>query len=530
MGEPHRGRCVPASPDHGFNTISGTRFDSSALANPTAAWQRTNTQHAPGVFEPTPGHYVMYYDAQTVAGHGGHYCLSVATATSPTGPFVDHSTSPWLCRDADCGTIDPSPTMMNGQNWLYFKSYDDVCSTTQSSIIWAVQLSANGLGTVSSPAPILEQQNLSSVYETVENPQMVQADGAYMLIYSRGQWNSSSYRTGYALCSSPIGTCTERGTLLTSYGEVLGPGGATIFTDSSSRPWLAFQAWNGAPGCTGYNGTSCARKLFVAALQLKATPTQVPCHTVAPVNGYRFVAADGGLFTFGNEQFCGSTGSIWLGGRIVGMAATKNKGGYWLAASDGEVCAFGNANFHGCTDPMVLHRPIVGIAATPSGKGYWLVASDGGIFAFGDAKFHGSMGGVALNRPIVGMAATPTGNGYWFVASDGGIFSFGDAKFHGSMGGSHLNQPIVGMAATPTGNGYWFVASDGGIFSFGDAKFHGSMGGSHLNQPIVGMAATPSGKGYWFVASDGGIFSFGDARFHGSTGSQKLNQPIVGMS
>jgi Ice-binding-like len=163
--------------------------------------------------------------------------------------------------------------------------------------------------------------------------------------------------------------------------------------------------------------------------------------------------------------------------------------GYWLVASDGGIFSFGDASFHGSTGAMTLNRPIVGMAATPSGNGYWLVASDGGIFSFGDASFHGSTGAMTLNRPIVGMAATPSGNGYWLVASDGGIFSFGDASFHGSTGAMALNRPIVGMAATQSGNGYWLVASDGGIFSFGDASFHGSTGSITLNQPIVGAAA-----------------------------------------
>ena len=157
--------------------------------------------------------------------------------------------------------------------------------------------------------------------------------------------------------------------------------------------------------------------------------------------------------------------------RVVGMAATPDGKGYWLVASDGGIFTFGDASFFGSTGAATLNKPIVGMAATPDGKGYWLVASDGGIFTFGDAGFFGSTGALTLNKPIVGMAATPDGKGYWLVASDGGIFTFGDAGFFGSTGGIALNKPIVGMAATPDGKGYWLVASDGGIFTFGDAQF-----------------------------------------------------------
>ena len=100
---------------------------------------------------------------------------------------------------------------------------------------------------------------------------------------------------------------------------------------------------------------------------------------------------------------------------VVGMAATPDGKGYWLAASDGGIFSFGDAQFYGSTGSISLNRPVVGMAATPDGKGYWLVASDGGIFSFGDAQFFGSGGGTRLAAPAVGMAAAPNGAGYWLV-------------------------------------------------------------------------------------------------------------------
>jgi subtilase family serine protease len=136
---------------------------------------------------------------------------------------------------------------------------------------------------------------------------------------------------------------------------------------------------------------------------------------------------------------------------IVGMAPTPDGHGYWLVASDGGIFTYGDAQFYGSTGSITLNRPIVGMAAGPGGNGYWLVASDGGLFTYGSATFYGSMGGIPLNQPVVGMAGTPDGGGYWEVAADGGIFTFGDAQFHGSTGSIHLNKPIVGMsAAQPT--------------------------------------------------------------------------------
>jgi outer membrane protein assembly factor BamB len=267
---------------------------------------------------------------------------------------------------------------------------------------------------------------------------------------------------------------------------------------------------------------------FSGSAGLPVPPSPPP--PAPPNSSYWLVASDGGIFSFGNAPFYGSTGGIVLNKPVVGMASTTSGSGYWFVASDGGIFDYGSAPFFGSEGGKPLNAPIVGMAAMPDGGGYWEVASDGGIFSFGDAKFYGSEGGKPLNKPIVGMAHTHDGLGYWLVASDGGIFSFGDAGFHGSTGATPLNKPVVGMAATPDGLGYWLVASDGGIFSYGDAQFFGSTGGLALNRPVVGMATTTGGLGYWLVASDGGIFSYGDAGFSGSTGGRPLNKPVVGMA
>ena len=151
--------------------------------------------------------------------------------------------------------------------------------------------------------------------------------------------------------------------------------------------------------------------------------------TADPNGGYWTDSASGTVTPYGGAPSLGSPAlsGLTLSKPIVGMASTPGGNGYWLVASDGGIFSYGNAAFHGSTGGIHLNRPIVGMASTPDGKGYWLVATDGGIFSFGDASFHGSTGAIQLNKAIVGMAATPDGQGYWLVASDGGIFSFGDA-------------------------------------------------------------------------------------------------------
>jgi hypothetical protein len=85
------------------------------------------------------------------------------------------------------------------------------------------------------------------------------------------------------------------------------------------------------------------------------------------------------------------------------MAATPDGRGYWLVASDGGIFTFGDAHFYGSTGAVNLTKPVVGITPTPDGRGYWLVASDGGVFTFGDARFWGSTGGEAIPAPVVGV-------------------------------------------------------------------------------------------------------------------------------
>ena len=266
--------------------------------------------------------------------------------------------------------------------------------------------------------------------------------------------------------------------------------------------------------------------MAVAALVL-AVLTAV---AAVPLDGQASAqTATGSVTPFGDAISYGSP-SANLNAPVVGMTATPDGHGYWLVAADGGIFTYGDAGFFGSEAGTTLAVPVVGMSSTPDGHGYWLVTDVGGTYDFGDATSYGSMSGAPLNAPVVGMAATPDGHGYWLVAADGGIFSFGDAAFYGSMGGTRLNQPVVGMAITPDGHGYWLVAADGGVFSFGDAAFYGSMGGTRLNQPVVGMAITPDGHGYWLVAADGGVFSFGDAAFYGSMGPTPLSNPVVGMA
>jgi hypothetical protein len=322
--------------------------------------------------------------------------------------------------------------------------------------------------------------------------------------------------TTAAITGALVAISTDGGRQLVLDRDTMQPLAADLFTAPKSAEGA--QRAFGQPAISSrFLQIGTDRGIFVYGLRRATPPT-----------GYWLGASDGGIFSFGDVEYFGSTGDIKLNKPIVGMAPTIDRDGYWLVASDGGVFAFGAARYFGSTGDRVLNSPIVGMVPTRSGDGYWLVAADGGVFAFGDAEFFGSTGDRVLNSPIVGMAATPTGLGYWLAAADGGIFTFGDAEFFGSTGDIQLNKPIIGMAVLANGSGYWLVASDGGVFTFGKARFFGSTGDLVLNSPIVAAAPSATGLGYLFTAADGGVFSFGDAGFFGSAASLgKLNKPIV---
>ncbi len=167
--------------------------------------------------------------------------------------------------------------------------------------------------------------------------------------------------------------------------------------------------------------------------------------------GYWMVGSDGGVFAFGDATFVGSSGQInpalAAGGSnsfmpnkpIVGLVPTTDGRGYWMVAADGGIFAFGDAGFYGSSgqinpaqaaggsNSFVPAAPIVGMIPSIDDKGYLMVGMDGGVYAFGDAPFYGSPAG-SLSSPnsVTGIALTPDGKGYWVAGLDGSIYSFGD--------------------------------------------------------------------------------------------------------
>jgi hypothetical protein len=510
----------------------------------------------------------------TLSEFFGVGCASV-TSCAVAGEYVDAGTGAGiglllvLANGTWTATSAPLPANAASGSGQHTQLFQDVCATPSSCV-------AVGVYAAGAPSkPLIETWNgstwsgregpvpaddeatafdqLSAV--SCGSPSSCVAVGTYQATSGRGfglidQLSDGTWSTAKA--PEPANAATTGSPLVGQLNEVSCPSPvfcltAGTYTATGNVDTAMVDTWSGgswsstvaplpanaASGAQSLGRTaSCYSPVSCSVAGTYTDPgfTQGYVDTWTGVQGYWLTASDGGVFTYGNGQFYGSTGNLRLNAPVVGVAPTPDGQGYWLVAADGGIFNYGDAAFEGSAGALHLVDPVVGMAPTPDGRGYWLVASDGGVFSYGDAQFYGSAAHLQLHGSAVGMAATPDGGGYWIVASDGGVFSYGDAQFYGSTGNLVLNRPVVGMAATPDGLGYWLVASDGGIFSYGDAVFHGSTGNLVLNKPVVGMVGTPSGLGYWLVASDGGVFSFGDALFYGSTGNIVLNKPMVGMA
>ena len=248
----------------------------------------------------------------------------------------------------------------------------------------------------------------------------------------------------------------------------------------------------------------------------------------AASNGYLTVASDGGVFSFGGQQFCGSTGE---------HRPQQAGGGHGHVAGQRGLLAGGGRRRRLQLRRRAVLRVHRGHPSQPAHRRHGGHARRSRVLAGG-----GRRRGVHLRRrPVLRLrriGAQCARRRHGVDARRGGLLgghverdrlAFGDAGFFGDaqqpgVGGPHRRHrarprhrgllagrrgrrrvrvqravlglhgcpppapPVVGMEATDDGGGYWLVAADGGVFTYGDAPFSGSEGGTRLNAPMVGIA------------------------------------------
>ncbi len=222
-------------------------------------WAAPDDTWAPSVTQ-IGGKFLLYYAAD-LAGSGTE-CISVATASQPQGPFTDGSSGPLECQQNLGGSIDPSIFVdSNGTPYLLWKS-----GGSGNSKIWSEQLAAAGTAFAAGATPtglLIPAQSWES--GTVEAPNLVEANGHYFLFFSGNDWNSADYAIGVAVCTGPLGPCLDGAPqpLLANGPGAEGPGGESVFQDTSGSWWMAFHAW--APGAVGFPH---GRDLYLRKLDL----------------------------------------------------------------------------------------------------------------------------------------------------------------------------------------------------------------------------------------------------------------------
>ncbi|HWG73151.1 MAG TPA: glycoside hydrolase family 43 protein [Acidimicrobiales bacterium] len=223
-------------------------------------WATRGYTWAPGVTD-IGGTFVMYYTARDTAA--GRQCISVATSSTPQGPFTDTSTAPLIGQLPDGGSIDPNPfNDSTGARYLIWKSDDNAIG--QPTRLWGQRLSADGRTTAGTPTLLLTE-SASWQAPTVEGPTVVAHGGQYYLFYGANNYDTANSGIGCATSSAVLGAYTNHSTTgawLGSRGNAQGPQGPSIFTDTAGNTRMAFAAWYGTVGYE-HGGV---RSLWVATL------------------------------------------------------------------------------------------------------------------------------------------------------------------------------------------------------------------------------------------------------------------------
>jgi len=81
-------------------------------------------------------------------------------------------------------------------------------------------------------------------------------------------------------------------------------------------------------------------------------------------------------------------GGTHLNRPVVGITADPSGRGYRMVAADGGIFSFG-APFYGSLGGTTVSAPISTMAASLDGNGYYLMGTDGSLYAFGDAPYLG---------------------------------------------------------------------------------------------------------------------------------------------
>ncbi|AFZ66479.1 beta-xylosidase [Deinococcus peraridilitoris DSM 19664] len=214
---------------------------------PLPVWAERGFTWAPDIMAVEDG-FMLYYTARHRASE--QQVIGAAFSTSPEGPFLDTSETPFISQHELGGVIDAHAFIdRDGQRYLYWKNDGNSCGLR--TFIWVQRLSDDGRQLVGERVALIgNDQHWEG--NLIEAPFVHARDGQYFLFYSAAHYGDETYGVGYAVGSSPMGPFqkVQDGPLLSTFGEVAGPGGQGILSDEAGNTWMYYHAWT--KGQVGY--------------------------------------------------------------------------------------------------------------------------------------------------------------------------------------------------------------------------------------------------------------------------------------
>ena len=192
--------------------------------------------------------------------------LRVATATDPTGPYVDGGVrllDPFRCYFAN----DPHPFRDDDGTWYLFYSRDFIDTDDAGSRVGGgiVVDRLVDMTTLAGEERVVlrprhdwqrfdpQRERYGDVWDwhLLEGPFVCKHEGRYYCFYSAGDWETLSYGVDYAVADSVLGPWTDGDNdvgprvLRTVEGVALGPGHNSVVTGPDGvTDFLAYHRWD----------------------------------------------------------------------------------------------------------------------------------------------------------------------------------------------------------------------------------------------------------------------------------------------
>lgn len=201
---------------------------------------------APDVSQVNNG-FIMYYTA-ALKSHPHLHCLGFATSRRVDGPYVDRSSSPWICPLQQGGAIDPAGYInRDGTRWVVYKvdgnaiGHGGECGNTKKPIVPTPlilqQVNARD-GHTKIGAPIEILRNIASDGPYVEAPSLSFLNGKYVLLFSPQCFTGQKYHVDYAVANNIRGPYRRAGPLfVTGNLGLKAPGGLDIAVNGDHAVW-----------------------------------------------------------------------------------------------------------------------------------------------------------------------------------------------------------------------------------------------------------------------------------------------------